>query len=393
MIKFHAQIYLYAIVLPILFGAAGCSSFDDNPSGPPGAPAVQPVLWLPNLVLGSAAFFPLQATPYNISLDQLDSLRATISDSNAQVIATFQLYDDGNAFDLTDNLAFASLRSGDNVPHDALYCRSINSLFTTQPGLFQLQIYGWTKGVSFSEHYPYAFNVAADAPPLLSLIGIPDSLPSAPFLYEIEVLAIDPDTVSGDSVTEVALQLYTPSGSLIDTVYSLYSYGLGDNYYRLPLTPAFAIGRPTGNYTFVIKAFDTYNLVSDSLSHVVFIENLGPNLSELVLPDTIILPTSEDTSYFTATIRCLDDQGVGDISEVKLRTLYMPDSTWGTNFIPMLDDGDLANSGDSSAGDGIYSRSLSIWPSNQIGVYQFHFYGIDKADNQSEIIDSLWVVP
>jgi len=69
-----------------------------------------------------------------------------------------------------------------------------------------------------------------------------------------------------------------------------------------------------------------------------------------------------------------------------------PDLTWGS-VIELFDDGNISAYGDTLAGDSVYTRIVSISPSNDLGLYLFHFKGEDKAGNQSEIVDSLWVVP
>jgi hypothetical protein len=52
----------------------------------------------------------------------------------------------------------------------------------------------------------------------------------------------------------------------------------------------------------------------------------------------------------------------------------------------MYDDGDFANHGDVTAGDGIYSLAIQINSGNPLGVKEFHFYAVDKSGARDEVI-------
>lgn len=377
---------------------AGCSEDDRTPT----SPSTPEVFWLirpPNLVMGSTAFFPLQVTPINVSLPQVDSVRATISDSTGQPVASFRLYDDGSAFDLTDNLGFASLRSGDNVPHDGIYNRSINSLFTTIPGVFHVQVSCWSAGNSLTTGEAHAFSVAPDAPPQIALWAAPDSLPSGFFYRVISVNATDPDSASGDHASAVRMRLHQQNGSLPDTTYNLINSVPLSDLYQLALYPSFAAARPTGSYDLIFKGYDTFNLASDSIIHTLYMENLPPHLAEPGLPDTVVHPDS--VISFLISIKCWDDQSVSDLDLVNYRA-QKPDGSFSNNGnpFPLFDNGlpydslwSQGHAGDQVAGDSVYSLMAFMDSQAQIGLYKFYFKAQDKTGNYTEMIDSLRVVP
>jgi hypothetical protein len=388
MIRSRVIQYLCLIAPVLLLFGAGCSKNDNSPLNPPVVPTATWQATLPNLVLGDSSYFPISVQVNGIQSEQIDSVACIISNNIPLPVAYVRLYDDGSAYDLTDNLTFASLHSGDNVPHDGIFSRSINSFFTLQSGTFTLQTICWIGNGDFTTP-TYNISVSSDAPPIVSNLSMPDSLLSGFAPVQINIQAIDPDSASGDHIAAVQMRLYNPSGDPTDSIYSLIH--AAGSAYNLPLVAAFAAGHPTGNYTFSIYAYDTYNLHSDTSSQTVYMENLPPHLTDVILPDTIVRPIPGDTTYFPIMVRGWDDQGAGDINSVVLQALK-PDLSWGP-VVDMFDNGNLQVYGDSLAGDSVYTRVVSIWPSNLLGLYQFHFRSTDHAGNQNEIIDSLWVVP
>ena len=159
----------------------------------------------------------------------------------------------------------------------------------------------------------------------------------------------------------------------------------------MDLEPNLAVALPSDDYVFTFRAYDTFETVSSPLSVQVAMENHAPFLAESTLPDTVNLPTGADTTIFPITIRCWDDQTAEDIAWVKLQA-QKPDDTWGSE-IELFDDGNLALSGDELAGDSVFTRIVSILPTNLLGLYRFHLRAEDRAGNEIEVVDSLLVVP
>ena len=87
-----------------------------------------------------------------------------------------------------------------------------------------------------------------------------------------------------------------------------------------------------------------------------------------------------------------DPQGLADIDSVYF-LLEKPDGTFGGNGFKFdLQDNGNSFYGDLVEGDGIYSKIVSISASNDAGLYIFHFYLRDHADNLTGVVkDSMSV--
>ncbi|MFA4923284.1 MAG: choice-of-anchor X domain-containing protein, partial [Ignavibacteriaceae bacterium] len=58
----------------------------------------------------------------------------------------------------------------------------------------------------------------------------------------------------------------------------------------------------------------------------------------------------------------------------------------------LYDDGNYSGNGDAVAGDGIFSRVLSISPTNQKGTYRFDFEAKDRGGLVSQVVPKYIVV-
>jgi hypothetical protein len=113
-------------------------------------------------------------------------------------------------------------------------------------------------------------------------------------------------------------------------------------------------------------------------------DNRPPTIEALVVPSTIQRPMS-GTSVVSFFLRASDPDGLGDIDSVYFRNLT---STSPTSIL-MYDDGDLTAHGDSTAGDGTWSRALTIDATTTPGAKDFRFRVTDKggdAANQQRTI-------
>ena len=116
--------------------------------------------------------------------------------------------------------------------------------------------------------------------------------------------------------------------------------------------------------------------------------NSPPILDSAVVPDSIVRPTTGfEVVLFSAAVR--DSDGYNDITEVTFkRTLPSPSSS-----ITLFDDGNVKSHGDVLAGDGIFSRILSIDSTALLGTQVFEFIAKDGAGALSDpILDTTRVV-
>ncbi|MEJ5262233.1 MAG: hypothetical protein WHT45_06105 [Ignavibacterium sp.] len=112
--------------------------------------------------------------------------------------------------------------------------------------------------------------------------------------------------------------------------------------------------------------------------------NAAPEISNaLVNPDTVVVT---DTIAILTSLVVNDQNGLNDIEEVFF-IVYRPDGSTSGNKVFLFDDGNLSLNGDQTAGDGIYSRIISVNQTNAKGTYRFEFQAIDRGGLISNIIN------
>jgi len=107
-------------------------------------------------------------------------------------------------------------------------------------------------------------------------------------------------------------------------------------------------------------------------------DNSPPVLSDLSMPDSVNRGES-----FVFSIKVTDANGLNDIAGVYFE-LFRPDNSIvntgsGDTKFPMFDDGNTSQSGDVTAGDGIYSLKNSFGSTSQTGLWRFEFRAFDRA--------------
>ncbi len=122
---------------------------------------------------------------------------------------------------------------------------------------------------------------------------------------------------------------------------------------------------------------------SNSLTAPLLItrRNSRPVLSGLVVPDTIVRPSTGSDFYLFA-VAASDSDGYGDIREVFFKRITPAESA----VIDMYDDGDRFGHGDQIAGDGVFSRIVRIDSLALLGPQMFLFMA---KDNSNALSDSL----
>ncbi len=148
-----------------------------------------------------------------------------------------------------------------------------------------------------------------------------------------------------------------------------------------------------GSYFCQVSAFDVHGysstvaMIPVSISQV----NYPPSLSQLQVPDTIVL--GGQSQQFTLSVRATDPNGLSDIAKVQFNS-YKPngDPAKGNPY-PMYDDGGINSaSGDAVKGDGIYTLTIRIDPTDAngnptpLGGYRFEFQAIDRSNASSPIL-------
>lgn len=225
------------------------------------------------------------------------------------------------------------------------------------------------------------------APKVLSA-AVPDTLfsGSQPLLFSVAVQ----DSNDIEDVTSVILRLKRDGSEISSVLLEFQSKTAPDSgIFGAFFDSTFAAERDS-LYTLEFSAVDLSDDVSDILTKEIFLENAPPRVFDVELPETFQRPSSgEDT--IDVRISASDPQGLGDIDSVKfvVQRLGGPPS-----IVQMFDDGNFADHRDILAGDGIFSRGLTVSPQSTPGIFYFTFNAIDKVNNQSvTITDSLEILP
>jgi hypothetical protein len=108
-------------------------------------------------------------------------------------------------------------------------------------------------------------------------------------------------------------------------------------------------------------------------------QNSQPIIRSITAPDTIIRPTTGYQLLFFA-IAVTDSDGYSDIQNVYLKRI----SPTETDNIYLFDDGMTALDGDDIAGDGVFSRILSIDATARLGDQVFLFRAMDRSGALSD---------
>jgi hypothetical protein len=144
---------------------------------------------------------------------------------------------------------------------------------------------------------------------------------------------------------------------------------------------------PSGDLHDVVFEFTA----SDKAGHVSNtvrrpIANSTPVFTFLNVPSTITRPSS-GTSLISFFAGVRDADGIADVDSVYFKNM----SSTAPSIIMMYDDGDVLAHGDSVAGDGTYSRILSIDATTTTGIKQFRFSVIDRLGAQSDSTKSITI--
>ena len=238
----------------------------------------------------------------------------------------------------------------------------------------------------------------AGVPPFLRTVTIsPDSVPltalipvNGIYTVTVRVRAEVKDPSGTGTVGTVVAQLLSPAGGDPLSVSSLHeeSPGAGVRIFggQIQFT---ATKEDVGTYRVRVIASDAQgvegNVVDRSLK--VTRINAPPVLSNLSAPDTVTLPSSGSIAI-PLSVTAADSNGLSDIREVFFRSL---DSSDPTSKVFLFDDGSTV-SGDLVAGDGIYSRIISLSSTNERKTYRFAFQAIDTPGDTSATVLHLLTV-
>lgn len=251
--------------------------------------------------------------------------------------------------------------------------------------------------------------IDASIPPFISKAAV------SPDLIDVNRLASQPkdpiDTVvqfvvsasNVDKTTQVSYSLLDPNGNPLlagAMLYSVAPTGPGNGIYTAAIH-LHILKEDVGVYGVQFEATATSGDRSNTMLASLVVQNSNdhpPHISNLTMPDTVIVPPPGDTTFVRITLAVSDSEGLGDIVSVILSS-QKPDSSSAGQF-NLYDDGGSVlyvqfggplASGDSVAGDGIYTITIPLTKApaapETLPTYRvFSFKATDRTGYSSNVI-------
>jgi hypothetical protein len=143
-----------------------------------------------------------------------------------------------------------------------------------------------------------------------------------------------------------------------------------------------------GNYELKYYVTDDFNTIKQVATSKYYFNNGKSNVAPVISDDTINPDTLvvADTVVIYTGLKASDENGLDDIQKVYF-VVYKPDGTTNNSQLELFDDGDFNNRGDLVAGDGIYSKLISVNQNNDKGAYRFEFRAKDRSNKLSNTIN------
>ncbi|MFQ5865544.1 MAG: choice-of-anchor X domain-containing protein [bacterium] len=221
------------------------------------------------------------------------------------------------------------------------------------------------------------------APEISNLIAPEVVYNLSPTKHVISVKAVDPQGLDDldqvrYTITKIGSSSSVATGNLVDdgTQGDIIPK---DGVFTTQIDGSFAQS-DSGEFSLEVVAEDASGNTSNTLEDTILVlsgtENLPPEIIKVVAPNTVAV---DSTFNFVVTVEVSDPEGLSDIQEVKYQ--FFPPA----HPNPTLEDSlvDNGQSGDVTAGDGVYSTTLSSGLFKEASDYFIRFQAQDKAGNKS----------
>ena len=300
-------------------------------------------------------------------------VKLLVTDSLGNSTQEYQMYDDGNA---------QSHNSGDVIAFDQVYSIIlIGSQAGIADGYYSVKVTATAKDGSEKESPSNEMEVFPNQAPEILNLSFPDSIVSG--MQPTDILFTVTDNDGLNDILWVLIQGFDSVSSFPvfqDTVFNPLD---NSPVFNGTIDSSYGAGK-TGNYLLNCFAVDRVGDRSSIVEKEIYVENLPPQLSEAVVPDTLTLPSSGDIRV-EITVNVKDSQSLDDIDSVYFNS-YLPNGSPATsNPFLMYDNGlpyDLNNKvavGDAVAGDGIFTLTIFLPYNTNPGQYRFEFFARDKV--------------
>ena len=244
------------------------------------------------------------------------------------------------------------------------------------------------------------------APPHVDSLTVSPNVWDVPLREGSDTASIIEDTVivkarvrvdsMGLPITTVRCNVIAPDGTLLLSDQELRDDGVApdsisnDGWYTRQCTVRTKRSN-LGGYAFRVTAIDKAGAKSNdaATSFLMKTKNYAPTLGVVVVPDTIIVPTTgQDSIRVTVAVR--DTNGSDDIAFVKVSIIRVPEGSVVGTYDMYDDGGTVANrlyglmSGDANADDGIFSLQIPVPSTTNKGMNRdFKFVAVDHSGAES----------
>jgi hypothetical protein len=319
------------------------------------------------------------------------SVSFTVTDNISLIVFEDSLHDDGAFFYPLDGDVVA----GDGIFSNTFFVTQINPEKRQESFIFAFRV--TDKSGHEGELLEKTIFFGANKPPEILQVSAPDTFP---WYEQALVQATISDSNGISDITKIYVESRTINTSVTRFETNLYDDGdltihgdpvAGDGEFSAFLDSTFRVGKQ-GLYSLRFIAEDSFCEKNENVpEHTIFVGNSAGSFISIFVPDTMSKPVGSAINRKLITASVNDPQGLADVDSVYFFSLK-PDSSQANNgqaFL-MVDNGlpfNINNAfvevGDAVAGDGIYSFSLIVTSTTEIGTYTFTFFMRDRAGNRT----------
>lgn len=385
---FNMKKYLYYLFVLLLATIMACEE-ESNPADVGSNPVIEEINMRDKWNSASTLLNKVElkvTDPQGFS--NISGVFVQVKNSSDQVVFSDSLYDDGAYFHTQDGDVFA----GDGIFSNRF--SSVQILSGAGDGDYEFSFHAYDKDNHESGNYEKSVLFGPNARPEITNVLSPDTLNSGTSGQIFEITVKDDDGL--EDISRVYFESQKDGSPTQIYEMDLFNDGnlndhgdlfANDSIFTMKLDSTFAAGK-IGSYWFNYYVEDSFNEINFIVpAPNIFIQNKPGIIKYTDVPTTTGRPAD-----LQLTLNANDPQGLADIDSVYF-LLEKPDGTFGGNGFKfdLQDNGDSFY-GDLVEGDGIFSKIVSISASNDTGLYVFHFYLRDHADNLTGVVkDSMSV--
>jgi len=290
---------------------------------------------------------------------------------------------------------------GDVIPKDGVFSTTIQGTFAQgDSGQYEISVTARDKSANSSTELKvdlFVLDGIETLAPKIVAVDAPGSVPVDSSAHDVLIAVQIFDSEGLSDIRKVSYQFFPPANptpTLEGTMTDSGTNGdlvAGDGIYSVVLSSS--LFTELTDYSVRIQAEDAAG--NQSAPEVVTIRGrikigTAPAITAVAVPRII---KGNEMPQVLITADVFDRDGLADIETVQYRLFITGGGETGNSPLFMADDGDLAVSGDSTAGDGIFSNLLNVPTSGSEPVdFTLRFIATDKSGASSGEVGAVLVV-